>query len=187
MTYRMTGDRVERSRTTHDKPYVWHAVECVRGREIAAQRLLEADDGVARVFFPHMLCSSTYHGRTRKWVRAQVPGFIFVCFRNWPRIHILKNRVLILGLLCIGERPVAFHPDSVRRLRGLKSRAELLREAERQARLIRAGDMAKFKIGVVSTIPLAVTRVEGEMVKFEWPNGLPGETTQDQLQKVLAE
>lgn len=178
-----TTDPVEPSRWTYDKRYVWHAIECVRGREEAVRQIVLGDPAVRFAFYPSTVSQWTVRGKRYERTKAEVPGLVFARFDKWPNWTKLCERQLILRPFQVGERIMCFNPDSIRILRGLRSRAELMAEAQRQANLLRVGDAAQFAEGPLSALRLSVTGIDGDTVRFEFPGGLEGKTDARQLKK----
>ena len=174
MTYRLTAEPIEPSPRTFWNAYVWHAVECVRGREEYAKNILEQDAGIPVVFYPNEMSRWTVRGKKRERKKAHVPGLIFAKFKARPLWHLMKERAVIIGPLGFGIWPASLHPDTIRHLQGITVEAQALREARRQAMLIHAGDRARISEGPLQGVVVDVTEVSGPLVRFLFPTGKAG-------------
>lgn len=182
-----TTDPIEPSRLTHGQKYVWHAIECVRGREEAVRQILLGDPAVRHAFYPLTYVHWQVRGKQFQRKKAEVPGYVWARFDRWPDWEYLCQRQLVLRPFTVGDFIVSFHPDSIRRLKGLRTRAELMEEAIRQIKMINAGDTARFVDGPLSGTVVKVDAIVDERVRFKFENGVAGETSQASLEKVAAE
>lgn len=124
---------------------VWHIIRVPSGRERWAQGKL-TNEG-QHSCYPTEERSRRQGGKRITYRAAACPGYLMVKFDRRPRWHAMRDRGVILGMVCRetpwGPVPYAATEDDVRVFMGLPTTAEEIEAARREALRVREGDRAR--------------------------------------------
>ena len=148
---------------------VWHALFVPPNKDKASSEILKANGCFA--FYPKR--EATWYAKGKKYTRTspQISGMIYAKFTHAPRWHAMRRRGLITGVISVGERPVDIPSEIIRRLQGLKGRAEALAQAKAELLVVTAGDVAKMKEGTFADHFVQVDRVDIDG-RIWWTKGI---------------
>lgn len=161
--------------------YRWHALRVPPMRERAACAMLKAQ----RVFAFCPMEDRVRFRKGRKIVQSfpTVTQIIYARFRHRPNWDVMLARKLITGVFCDGNIPIALHPDVIRAIQGLPTRAERLAEARAEMLRLRPGDRADMLDGPLAGFVVDVTRTEKGRVWWETIGGIKGSSEERLLAK----
>lgn len=161
--------------------YRWHALRVPPMKERAACAMLKAQ----RVFAFCPMEDRTRFRKGRKIVQSfpTVTQIIYARFRHQPNWDVMKDRKLITGVFCNGNRPIHLHPDVIRAIQGLPTRAERLQEARDEMMRLYPGDRADMLDGPLAGFVVDVTRTEKGRVWWETFGGIKGSSDAGVLRK----
>lgn len=165
----------------------WHALRVPPGAEGAKTQMLRS----AGVFatYPKEERTRFRNGQKITTEHATVTQLIYAKFKQVPNWDVMRDRRIITGVICHDARPVAIHPDIIRQVQGLPTRAEQIAEAKRQMQLamlrVEPGDRAEFLEGPLSSLVVEITEVKGKRIWWmPVGGGIKGETQFGSVRRV---
>lgn len=147
---------------------VWHALICPPLKEKAAAGILNKN-GV-RCFFPREKRKRVHQGKVRVLKHPQVTRIIYAKFKHRPNWHVLRERGIITGVFCVGNRPVVLGVDIIRAVQGLPTTAERLAKAKRQLMVAAPGDRVEILDGPFEGFCVDVTKAENGRIWWAYVN-----------------
>lgn len=107
--------------------------------------------------------------RTVEAVRRVVPGYVFVRFSGFPQWDLIRGSRFVASVVGIGGTPMPIRDDDMARMEMVPQRLAVLREAQRQARVIRAGDRVRIRDGGLEGWIVDVSEVTGNLARLLVP------------------
>lgn len=174
----LTGAPLERA--------VWHIVRAPSGRERWVQGKLSAEG--QHCCFPTEERTRRQGGKRITYRAAACPGYLMVKFDRRPRWHAMRDRGVILGMVCRdtpwGPVPYAATEDDVRLFMGLPTTVEEIEAARREALRVRPGDRAEVVVGPGLEMVVRVTAVTRGRVFWE-TDRMHGETADGACRRLV--
>jgi transcription antitermination factor NusG len=118
-------------------------------------------------------------------VKPVATGYLFVKLDRrpiWPFMF-ERSRGKIQDVMRIGERPVALSDADLMQMRQVPERLRDMRQAAEDAKRIKPGDMVTILTGGFAGWQVIADDVQGGVVRFTAPGGLPGKVDVDRVAK----
>lgn len=175
------------------KSRLWHILFTMSGEEAQAETWLARYAGSEMSFFPsevhwrRMPKAGRNKPKKIPVIKAVVPGYLFVSFRDVPRFDLIRAKCRhVHGFMKIGDRPVVVTEGVLMRMQQMPEHLANLKEERerlvREARTFRPGDTATVTEGMFEGWEITVSDVKGEVVIFDTPIGL-AKVSSDALEK----
>jgi transcription antitermination factor NusG len=147
------GDMLPKRAIVHDGLTRWHALLVFPQREAAARAWLDARKVYS--FYPVRQQDRVIRGKKSTVERRYLPGYLFARFNGAPIWHrILRDHATDMGSPFIRDairlhsgEPGVLMPQSLSALLDMRSRDEMLTEAQQARRLVKPGCRARVKNG----------------------------------------
>lgn len=166
---------IERRRGIWHRPIdaAWYIFNTKPQQEIAASAWL-VKNGALDAWFPHEIgWRKIARGRPRKieYLRRIAPGYVFALLGNEPHWDVLfrEARGKLTRVVSHNSVPMQIPESSIAQMQHVPRRIEEIREAARQARMIRPGDKAEITDGPLSGWVVDVTRIDAGIAHFVVP------------------
>tara|TARA_B110000977_G_C11010301_1_gene467397 strand:+ start:679 stop:1296 length:618 start_codon:yes stop_codon:yes gene_type:complete len=153
---------------------VWHTLFVPPNRERSTSEALKAKKCFA--FYPQRTSRWFVRGKKVERDFPQITGMIYVKFTRQPHWHIMRERRLIAGVMSVGNRPIAFPSEIIRRLQGLPARNEALMQARDELARICEGDTAIVQEGPLAGHFVQVSEVKPDGTVFWFTDLLKGQS-----------
>ena len=159
----------------------WHAVFVPPNKERTTTEALKAKGCFA--FYPKRTARWFVRGKKIERDFPQISGMIYAKFKFAPHWHIMRDRRLITGVMSIGCSPIAFPSEVIRRLQGLPSRSEALRQARAELSSLCKGDTVTMPDGILAGHFVQVSDIGADGTVFWFNDLMKGQSRQGRLVK----
>lgn len=158
-----------------DEPQ-WFILRTSPQKESAAAAKLAAH-GVPETWYPTEPAWRRARGKRDRipYERRIAPGYLFACFDREPVWHRVMDTLgrFVVGVVGIGDQPYAVPLATLRQMKQVPKRIELLREQEtakekaaRLARLPQPGSLARLTQGPLAGFVIQVERIDRGIAAF---------------------